>query len=653
MLDGAASAAGRPVLDVPGRPAPQVPQPRPGPLGQARDPDQQGPAGLAPARQRPGRLLEGDRRGDQQPGALRGHHQRRALPGLQAAPGAQAGARGAAPASTCAAATRCSWSTTPASRPPTRHGRGPRPGGAGPERRPAGQRVAAAGHHPGGPARDRGAERREGDRQPGDRRPHRRAPSTARRPSPARSCCRANRARWRSATSSSPPPSGDGLTACPTCRVSGYAAPMSPPGPGLADPDGSASGAGFASRRRRPARPRPRSPRSNRSRRRASPCPEADRRALEAELSTLAQELKRLRERPESAALLPDVEIFYRAVDGAFRYGEFFKEDEIPKARQLLAIGRERARAAASGKSPWLEQPGPTALGYVSARGRLGAALRPDPARRLPPARRPPLAPGRLVPRPGRDAVRGELPGAAGGGAQAGRVRRAERAAAAALRPLLQRQQAGRRGRLPRGAGRRAAPLLRRRGPHRDPRLLAGRPQRLAPRRALRLALGGGGPGRRVLRVAGVPEGVRQGEARAELVGGEAVAAVRRPGLRRELPQRAAGRLQRREGQAEAGRRPDGRRAVEGGHRSGARDRARHRPQLPPRGQGAHQPAGGHAGGAGPRSPAPPGDAGDPDAEVPAPGLAADRRPGGALDPRPHRRRAAGGRPHQPAHARA
>ena len=91
--------------------------------------------------------------------------------------------------------------------------------------------------------------------------------------------------------------------------------------------------------------------------------PEADRRALEAELSTLAQELKRLRERPESAALLPDVEIFYRAVDGAFRYGEFFKEDEFAKARQLLAIGRERARAAASGKSPWLEQPGPTALG--------------------------------------------------------------------------------------------------------------------------------------------------------------------------------------------------------------------------------------------------------------------------------------------------
>src|SRR5690242_13323042 len=66
--------------------------------------------------------------------------------------------------------------------------------------------------------------------------------------------------------------------------------------------------------------------------------PEADRRVLEAELSTLAQELKRLRERPESAALLPDVEIFYRAVDSAFRYGEFFDAEDIANARKLLAV---------------------------------------------------------------------------------------------------------------------------------------------------------------------------------------------------------------------------------------------------------------------------------------------------------------------------
>jgi dienelactone hydrolase len=93
---------------------------------------------------------------------------------------------------------------------------------------------------------------------------------------------------------------------------------------------------------------------------------EADRRLLEAELSTLAQEMKRLRARPELVALTPDVEIYYRAVDGAFRYGEFFSEDDVVKARGLLATGRERAKALASGRTPWLEQPGPTALGYLS-----------------------------------------------------------------------------------------------------------------------------------------------------------------------------------------------------------------------------------------------------------------------------------------------
>jgi hypothetical protein len=101
---------------------------------------------------------------------------------------------------------------------------------------------------------------------------------------------------------------------------------------------------------------------------------EADRRVFEAELSTLAQEMKRLRARPELVPLLPDVEIFYRAVDGAFRYGEFFAEEDLVKGRALLAAGRERAKALASGRTPWLEQAGPTALGYVS---KLDGSIQP------------------------------------------------------------------------------------------------------------------------------------------------------------------------------------------------------------------------------------------------------------------------------------
>ena len=93
--------------------------------------------------------------------------------------------------------------------------------------------------------------------------------------------------------------------------------------------------------------------------------------------------MKRLRARPELQALLPDVEIFYRAVDGAFRYDEFFSEEDLVRARALLAAGRERAKAAASGRATWMEQRGPTALGYVLEARRIDPALWPVPARGL------------------------------------------------------------------------------------------------------------------------------------------------------------------------------------------------------------------------------------------------------------------------------
>ena len=133
---------------------------------------------------------------------------------------------------------------------------------------------------------------------------------------------------------------------------------------------------------------------------------DADRRQLEAELSTLAQEMKRLRARPELAAHLPDVEIFYRAVDGAFRYGEFFVEEDIAKAKQLLETGRARARALGSGKTPWLEI-GRAASRWVTSRA---STDRCSPTGSTVPEgyrapRRPALAAGRLVPRAGRDAV--------------------------------------------------------------------------------------------------------------------------------------------------------------------------------------------------------------------------------------------------------
>jgi pimeloyl-ACP methyl ester carboxylesterase len=95
--------------------------------------------------------------------------------------------------------------------------------------------------------------------------------------------------------------------------------------------------------------------------------PESERKALESELSALAQEIDRLKANPEAVKFIPDIAIFHRAVATALHHGEFFAPEEIGKAKTLLATGRERARALAQGRRPWLAQAGPTALGYLSA----------------------------------------------------------------------------------------------------------------------------------------------------------------------------------------------------------------------------------------------------------------------------------------------
>lgn len=104
------------------------------------------------------------------------------------------------------------------------------------------------------------------------------------------------------------------------------------------------------------------------------PVPEADRKALEQGLTTLGQEIRRLRKDPELAPRLPDVEIFYQAVRIALDHDEFFDVKEIEKARKLIATGTARAKDLAAKKTPWLEKPGPLALGYVS---RIDGSVQP------------------------------------------------------------------------------------------------------------------------------------------------------------------------------------------------------------------------------------------------------------------------------------
>jgi dienelactone hydrolase len=90
--------------------------------------------------------------------------------------------------------------------------------------------------------------------------------------------------------------------------------------------------------------------------------PAADRADLEAGLARL----KAATEKLKGNALLPDVLIYQEAVRYALQYNEFFRADEIAKAKVLLRAGEERARLLAMGESPWKNATGLVVRGYVS-----------------------------------------------------------------------------------------------------------------------------------------------------------------------------------------------------------------------------------------------------------------------------------------------
>ena len=78
--------------------------------------------------------------------------------------------------------------------------------------------------------------------------------------------------------------------------------------------------------------------------------------------------------RPGLFRLLPDVEIFHKAVDWALRYDEFFNTNQFKVARALLQEGSARVAALRTGKTPWLEATGAVARGYVS---RIDGSVQP------------------------------------------------------------------------------------------------------------------------------------------------------------------------------------------------------------------------------------------------------------------------------------
>jgi pimeloyl-ACP methyl ester carboxylesterase len=95
-----------------------------------------------------------------------------------------------------------------------------------------------------------------------------------------------------------------------------------------------------------------------------------DRGALTNGLKAFDAELKKLdraiTKTSASARFLPEVQIFYKAVNWAVAYDEFYRTNEIAAAHKLIEQGIERAKALAGGKTPWTTSTGLVVRAYRS-----------------------------------------------------------------------------------------------------------------------------------------------------------------------------------------------------------------------------------------------------------------------------------------------
>ncbi len=100
--------------------------------------------------------------------------------------------------------------------------------------------------------------------------------------------------------------------------------------------------------------------------------PEADRKALESELKTLAGLIEQVRQKAKQdkdtfrADLLPDVEIYYRAAHDALKYQEFFAPPEIQRGKEQVQTGIQRAYELLEKRASWTTQTGLVVRGYRS-----------------------------------------------------------------------------------------------------------------------------------------------------------------------------------------------------------------------------------------------------------------------------------------------
>lgn len=101
-----------------------------------------------------------------------------------------------------------------------------------------------------------------------------------------------------------------------------------------------------------------------------------EREALERDLGRLEASIKDLSRRRDArtVALLPDVQIFARAVHDALEHHEFFDRPDAAKAKELLVAGQRRAEQLLEGKAPWALKAGLIVRGYVS---RIDGSVQP------------------------------------------------------------------------------------------------------------------------------------------------------------------------------------------------------------------------------------------------------------------------------------
>lgn len=90
--------------------------------------------------------------------------------------------------------------------------------------------------------------------------------------------------------------------------------------------------------------------------------PDKDRSDLETGLKQLKASLDHL----QGVALAPDVQIFHDAVRYALTYNEFFRPEEIGRAKELLKQGQARADELSQGRAQWPAATGLVVRGYVS-----------------------------------------------------------------------------------------------------------------------------------------------------------------------------------------------------------------------------------------------------------------------------------------------